>query len=83
MQGLQLVRIGADQEYAGNLLDLLNPYPLFCGLTLVLLCLLHGAGFLALRTSGEVRERALRVGRRVGPPAAAGGGGDHLRRPLP
>jgi cytochrome bd ubiquinol oxidase subunit II len=65
------VPIGADQEYAGNLLDLLNPYSLFCGLTLVLLCLLHGASFLALRTSGEVRERARGVGRRVGPLAAA------------
>ena len=65
------VPIGSDQEYAGNLLDLLNPYSLFCGVTLVLLCLLHGASFLALRTSGEIRERARRVGRRVGPPAAA------------
>jgi cytochrome bd ubiquinol oxidase subunit II len=65
------VPIGPDQEYAGNLLDLLNPYALFCGLTLVLLCLLHGASFLALRTSGEVRERALGVGRRLGPLAAA------------
>ena len=65
------VPIGSDQEYAGNLVDLLNPYALFCGLTLVLLCLLHGASFLALRTSGEVRERARQVGRRVGPLAAA------------
>ena len=65
------VPIGSDQEYAGNLLDLLNPYSLFCGVTLVLLCLLHGASFLALRTSGEIRERARRVGRRVGPAAAA------------
>jgi len=65
------VPIGSDQEYAGSLLDLLNPYSLFCGVTLVLLCLLHGASFLALRTSGEIRERARRVGRRVGLPAAA------------
>jgi cytochrome d ubiquinol oxidase subunit II len=61
------VPIGSDQEYTGNLLDLLNPYSLFCGLLLVLLCLLHGASFLALRTSGEVRERAREIGRRVGP----------------
>jgi cytochrome d ubiquinol oxidase subunit II len=63
--------IGSDQEYAGGLTDVLGPYPLFCGLTLVLLCLLHGAGFLALRTSGDVRQRSLQVGRRVGPVAAA------------
>jgi cytochrome d ubiquinol oxidase subunit II len=65
------VPIGANQEYAGNLLDLLNPYSLFCGLTLVLLCLLHGASFLALRTSGELRGRARLAGRRIGPAAAA------------
>ena len=57
------VPIGADQEYAGNFIDLLNSYSLFCGLTVVLLCLLHGASFLALRTSGELRERARQVGR--------------------
>ena len=65
------VPIGPDQEYAGSLVDLLNPYAVFCGVTLVLVCLLHGASFLALRTTGELRERARRVGRRVGPPAAA------------
>jgi cytochrome d ubiquinol oxidase subunit II len=64
------VPIGSDQEYAGSLVDLLNPYSLCCGLVLVLLCLLHGASFLALRTSGELRQRAIRVGRRVGPLAA-------------
>ena len=64
------VPIGSDQEYAGNLVDLLNPYSLCCGLVLVLLCLLHGASFLALRTSGELRQRALRVGRLLGPLAA-------------
>jgi cytochrome d ubiquinol oxidase subunit II len=65
------VPIGADQEYAGNFIDLLNSYSLFCGLTVVLLCLLHGASFLALRTSSELRERARQVGRRIALPAAA------------
>jgi cytochrome d ubiquinol oxidase subunit II len=64
------VPIGSDQEYAGSLVDLLNPYSLCCGLVLVLLCLLHGASFLALRTSGELRQRALRAGRLLGPLAA-------------
>jgi cytochrome d ubiquinol oxidase subunit II len=44
---------------------------LFSGVTVVLLCLLHGASFLALKTAGEVRERAVRVGRRVAPATAA------------
>jgi cytochrome d ubiquinol oxidase subunit II len=50
--------------------DLLNGYALFCGVTVVLLCLLHGASFLALKTAGEVRERAMRVGRLLAPVAA-------------
>ena len=65
------VPIGTDQEYAGTFTDLLNPYSLFTGVTVVLLCLLHGASFLALKTVGELRERALRVGRRIAPVAAA------------
>ena len=65
------VPIGADQEYAGGFVDLLNPYSLFCGVTVVLLCLLHGTSYLALRTDGPVRDRALRLGRRLGPVAAA------------
>jgi cytochrome bd ubiquinol oxidase subunit II len=64
------VPIAADQEYAGNLVDLLNPYSLFTGVTVVLVCLLHGATFLVLKTAGEVRERALRAARRVAPVTA-------------
>ena len=65
------VPIGSDQEYAGTAADLLNGYALFCGVTVVLLCLLHGASFLALKTSGEVRDRAMRTGRLLGPLTAA------------
>jgi cytochrome d ubiquinol oxidase subunit II len=64
------VPIGTDQEYAGTFTDLLNPYSLFTGVTVVLLCLLHGASFLTLKTVGELRERAVRVGRRIAPVAA-------------
>jgi cytochrome d ubiquinol oxidase subunit II len=65
------VPIGADQEYAGTFVDLLNGYALFTGVTVVLLCLSHGASFLALKTTGEVRERSLRMGRVLAPVAAA------------
>ncbi len=61
------VPIGSDHEYTGNLLNLLYPYPLFVGLTLVLLCVLHGATFLALKTTEDLRERAQRTARRIGP----------------
>jgi cytochrome d ubiquinol oxidase subunit II len=65
------VPIAADQEFSGTLADLLNAYSLFSGVTVVLLCLLQGASFLALKTAGEVRERSLRVGRWIAPVAAA------------
>jgi cytochrome d ubiquinol oxidase subunit II len=65
------VPIGADQEYAGTVADLFNGYALYCGVTVVLLCLLQGASFLALKTDGEVRERARRAGRLLAPVAAA------------
>jgi cytochrome d ubiquinol oxidase subunit II len=64
------VPIGTDQEYVGSLADLLNPYSLLTGATVVLLWLLHGASFLALKTAGEVRRRSLHAGRRVAPLAA-------------
>ena len=55
------VPIDANQEFTGSFVDLLNPYSLFAGLTLVLLCVVHGATFLGLRTDGIVRERATKV----------------------
>ncbi len=64
------VPIGTDQEYAGDFVDLLNPYSLFAGVTVVLLCLLHGATFLALKTNGEVHQRAVRAARRLAPVTA-------------
>ena len=59
------VPIDADQEFTGSFIDLLNPYSLFAGLTLVLLCVLHGSTFLGLRTDGIVRERATTVAGRA------------------
>ena len=64
--------INSHQEYTGSFWDLLQPYGLFTGVTLVLICLLHGATFLGLKTTGDMRERA----GRAGPP----GGPGHRRR---
>jgi cytochrome bd ubiquinol oxidase subunit II len=58
--------IDADQEYVGTFWDLLTPYSIVGGLTFVLMCLLHGATFLALKTEGDLRARAVKVARRVG-----------------
>ncbi|HMK92018.1 MAG TPA: cytochrome d ubiquinol oxidase subunit II [Thermoleophilia bacterium] len=57
------VPIDAQHEFTGTFVDLLNPYSLFVGITIVLLCLAHGAAFLALKTDGVVRERSARYGR--------------------
>ncbi len=61
------VPIGKDQEYTGSLGNLFQPYSVFVGITLLLLCLLHGATFLALRTTDEVRARAGTLAQRVVP----------------
>ncbi|OEU96058.1 cytochrome d ubiquinol oxidase subunit II [Streptomyces oceani] len=55
------VDIGPDKEYAGTLLDLLNPYALLGGLVTLTLFTFHGAVFTALKTVGEIRVRARRL----------------------
>ncbi len=58
--------IDQSHEYTGNFFDLLTGYGLMTGVTLLVLCLLHGATFLALRTTGETRARARRIAGVVG-----------------
>ncbi|MEV0155624.1 cytochrome d ubiquinol oxidase subunit II [Micromonospora sp. NPDC050686] len=55
---LRGVPLDADHEYVGGLLDLLNPYALLGGLTTAALFGTHGAVFLALKTTGDIRDRA-------------------------
>jgi cytochrome d ubiquinol oxidase subunit II len=52
--------------YEGNLLGLLNPFALLGGLISVGMLTLHGACYVALKTDGEVADRAVRAA-----PAAA------------
>jgi cytochrome d ubiquinol oxidase subunit II len=63
--------INSAQNYTGSFWTLLQPYALFTGVTLVLICLLHGATFLSLRTTGEMHERSRRIARTVAPFTAA------------
>jgi cytochrome bd-type quinol oxidase subunit 2 len=65
------VPIDSNQQFVGDLGDLFSAYAVFTGVTVTLVCLLHGAVFLALKTVGEVRERAVRVARALGPLTAA------------
>ena len=50
--------LDADGNFTGTFWDLLTLYGLLTGLTLTLLCLLHGALFLSLKTDGPVRRRS-------------------------
>src|SRR5665648_308843 len=52
------VHLGPDHQYVGTFIDLLNPFALLGGATTALIFLSHGAVFLALKTGGEVREKA-------------------------
>ena len=63
--------INSAQNYTGSFWDLLQPYALLTGVTLVLICLLHGATFLSLKTTGSMRERSGLLARRVAPFTAA------------
>ena len=63
------VPLDADHEYVGGFFNLLNPYALLGGLATLVLFVLHGAVFLALKTDGEMRERAGRLAARLAPPA--------------
>jgi cytochrome d ubiquinol oxidase subunit II len=58
--------INQHHNFTGNFFDLLTGYGLMTGVTLLALCLLHGATFLSLRTTGEIRERARAAARTIG-----------------
>ncbi|MFG1919209.1 cytochrome d ubiquinol oxidase subunit II [Micromonospora sp. NPDC048898] len=67
---LRGVPLDADHEYVGGLLNLLNPYALLGGATTLALFATHGAVFLALKTTGDIRERAGALAVRLGVGAA-------------
>jgi cytochrome d ubiquinol oxidase subunit II len=50
--------IGHNMDMRATFGDWANAFTLWSGLTITGLCLLHGLAFLALRTTGELRERA-------------------------
>lgn len=65
------VPIDAAHHYTGSFFTLLNPYALLGGLTTLSVFTLHGAVFLALKTTGELRDRARRAVLLLGPAAVA------------
>jgi cytochrome d ubiquinol oxidase subunit II len=60
------VKIDRELEYVGSVWDLFNPYALLGGLVTLTLFTFHGTVFAALKTVGEIRERARELALRVG-----------------
>jgi cytochrome d ubiquinol oxidase subunit II len=58
--------INSSHDFTGNFGDLFTGYGVWTGFTLLSLCLLHGATFLKLRTTGAVRDRARSLARPLG-----------------
>ena len=65
------VPIGADMQFQGSLLTLLNPFSLLGGLVSISVFALHGALFLNLRADEALAERSHRLALRLWWPAAA------------
>ena len=69
------IKLNAAHNYVGSFFDLLNPYALLGGLTTLALFVTHGAVFLSLKTTGDIRARARRLAGQVGIVAIAAAGG--------
>jgi len=59
-----------EDRYLGTVLDFFTPYTLLGGVSLVALCLFHGAVFLGIRAPEELRGRASARARQVAVPCA-------------
>ncbi|MBL6974640.1 MAG: cytochrome d ubiquinol oxidase subunit II [Deltaproteobacteria bacterium] len=51
--------VGADGEFAGTFLGLLNPFALLCGVLGLVMFLTHGALYMAVKSDGDLRDRML------------------------
>jgi len=51
------IQLGADKEYAGKFIDLLNPYTVLVGFTTVALFIMHGCIYGVLKTEGELQAK--------------------------
>jgi cytochrome d ubiquinol oxidase subunit II len=57
--------------YHGSLIGLLNPYGLLTGILFVLLFMVHGALYLSVKTTGDLKSRAVKVANKLWPPLLA------------
>ncbi len=58
--------INSSHEFTGNFFDLLTPFGLWTGLTLLVLSLLMGATYLTLKTTGDLHARAQKAAAAAG-----------------
>ena len=52
------VPLDAEQEFAGTFVELIHPYALLVGVMTVSLFMMHGAIYVAMKTEGELHDRA-------------------------
>ncbi len=64
---LKGVPIDQSKTYTGGFFDLVSPYTLLAGLAGLALFVTHGAIFLNLKSTDPIRERSVRIVKRVGP----------------
>jgi cytochrome d ubiquinol oxidase subunit II len=62
---LKGVPIHKDMNMEAGFSDVMNIYSIWGGLTITLLCLLHGLTFLSLKTEGEIRYRAAALAKKL------------------
>jgi cytochrome d ubiquinol oxidase subunit II len=72
VQGLPL---DARHDFTGGMADIVTPYTLLGGVVTLLLSLLHGAHYVALKTVGDIRDRARGMAGRVAVATALATGG--------
>ncbi|HTM63368.1 MAG TPA: cytochrome d ubiquinol oxidase subunit II [Gammaproteobacteria bacterium] len=45
--------------YTGSLIQLFNPFALYCGVLSLMMLVMHGGMYLAVKTDGQIRKRAI------------------------
>lgn len=59
--------IDQDMEMMGGFLQFLHPFAILGGLMFLMLVITHGLQFITIRTTGELQERARKVGKKLAP----------------
>jgi cytochrome bd ubiquinol oxidase subunit II len=62
--------INSSHEYTGTFWDIFQPYAILTGIMLVAVCVMHGATFITMKTTDDLRRRAWRTARMAAPVAA-------------